>query len=270
MNRLTRTLSALALTLLAGCQPNLPMETATPLTDVRRLRVDTTLETTPFLERLIASYKDKQPSIDIQSQTVGHDVLMQRLLAGEGDYGLTLHAPDDKTLWSAPLAYDALVVLVHPDNLVTSLTPDDLRRLYSGVTRSWGTGEAVDVFSWPPRSGLRDEFERLVMGQRRLLTTAQILPTSAAVQAQIAQTPNGIAYLPYSQWKADAGGRVIAIDGVLPAADTLASGQYPLRLTVYLVGRTPPEGDYAALLAWIQSRKGQDQLAPSYVPLLPG
>ena len=269
MNRLTRTLSALTLALLMGCQPTLPMETATTLPHVRRLRIDTTLETAPLLERLVVGYRDSWPSLDIQSNTYSHQILIKRLVDGEVAYGLTLHPPEEKTLWSAPLAYDALVVLVHPDNPITTLSPNDLRRLYSGVTRTWETGEAVTVFSWPPGSGLRAEFERHVMGKRRLITTAQILPTSAAVQARVAQTPNAIAYLPYSQWQPEAGGRVIAIDGVAPGVDTLEDGQYPLRLTVYLVGLTLPQGDSAAFFTWIQSRSGQDRLLPAYVPLLP-
>lgn len=269
MSRLTRTLSALTLTLLMGCQPNLPMETATALPEARRLRIDTTLETVPLLERLVAGYRQSWPFVDIQSATYSHQILIERILDGDVAYGLTLHPPEEKTLWSAPLAYDALVVLVHPDNPITTLSLNDLRRLYSGVTRTWNTGETVTVFSWPPGSGLHAEFERYVMGRRQLITTAQILPTSSAVQAQIAQSPNAIAYLPYSQWQPDTGGRVIAIDNMLPTSKTLANGQYPLRLTAYLVGLTPPQGDTAAFFSWIQSRSGQDQLLPAYVPLLP-
>jgi phosphate transport system substrate-binding protein len=269
MSRLTRTLSAAALALLMGCQPNLSVETVTPLPDVRHLHIDTTIETAPLLERLMSGYRDSLVSVDIQSATYSHDVLMSRIMNGDVPYGLTLHPPEEKTLWSAPLAYDALVILVHPDNPILSLSPDDLRRLYSGVTRIWEMGGTVTVFSWPPGSGLRAEFERHVMGKRRLMTTAQLLPTSAAVQAQVAQDPNAIAYLPFSQWQPDAGERAIAINDVLPSLDTLNSGQYPLRLTVYLVGEAPPQGDIAAFLSWIQSRVGQDQLAPAYVPLLP-
>jgi hypothetical protein len=269
MTRLTRTLSALGLALLVGCQPNLPMETPTSLPEGRRLRIETTIETTPLLERIVIGYRERLPAVEIYSQTVSHDVLVRRLLQDEMSYGVTLHAPEDSTLWSAPLVYDALVVLVHPDSPITSLSPDDLRRLYSGVTRTWDSGEIVDVLSWPPRSGLRSEFDRHVMGQRRLITTAQILPTAEAIQTQVAQMPNAIAYLPYSQWHPEGGGRIVAIDGIVPDAETLASGQYPLRLTVYLVGRAVPTGDYGDLFSWIQSRAGQDTLSPAYVPLLP-
>lgn len=269
MSRLTRILSTVALALLAGCQPNLPMETATVLPEVRRLRIDTTLETTPLLEKLMVGYTDREPTVDLQSQTVSHAVLMRQIQQGDVPYGLTLHAPEDQSLWSAPLAYDALVVIVHPDNPVTTLSPHDLRRLYTGVTRVWATGQAVQVFSWPSGAGLRAEFDRHLMGQRRLVPTAQILPTAAAMQAQIAQTPAGIGYLPYSQWQPEAGGRIMAIDNVLPNAANLASGIYPLRLTVYLVGQAPPTGAYADFLAWAQSRAGQDALTPAYTPLLP-
>jgi phosphate transport system substrate-binding protein len=269
MSRMTRTLSAFALALLVGCQPNPPTETATALPDVRRLQIDVTLETVPFLERLAVGARERWPVIDIQTQTVSHTVLMRRIAQGEVPYGLTLHAPDDKTLWSAPLAYDGMVVLVNDSSAVSSLSPHDLRRIYTGLTSTWETGEPITVFSWESGSGLRAEFERLVMGQRRLVTTAQILPTAAAVQAQIAQTPNSIAYLPYSQWQPEAGGRSVAIDGIEPTRETLTSGQYPLRLTVYLVGQTVPTGAYADFLAWMQSKSRQDSLAPAYIPLIP-
>lgn len=269
MSRLTRTLSAAALALLVGCQPNLPMETATVLPEMRQLSIATTLETAPLLERLIPEYRKVSPSLDIQSEIFSHQTLIDKILDGSVPYGLTLHPPEEKTLWSAPLAYDALVVLVHPDNPIKSLSPNDLRRLYSGMTRTWETGESVTIYSWPPGSGLRAEFERHVMGKRRLITTAQILPTSAAMQERVAQTPNAIGYLPYSQWQPEAGGRAVAIDGILPNIETVTSGQYPLRLTVYLVGTMPPQGEMAAFFAWVQSRSGQDLLAPVYVPLLP-
>src|SRR5690349_9317508 len=100
MSRLTRTLSAAALALLVGCQPNLPMETATTLPEMRRLHIDATLETAPLLERLVAGYRDAWSSVEIQSETFSHETLIQRLLDEEVSYGLTLHPPEEKTLWS--------------------------------------------------------------------------------------------------------------------------------------------------------------------------
>jgi phosphate transport system substrate-binding protein len=89
----------------------------------------------------------------------------------------------------------------------------------------------------------------------------------------IGEDPGGIGYSVYFYAKfilPDPRIKLIAIEGVEPTSENIASGTYPLATEVYVVVRADmPEDSTAVLLRdWLLTEAGQAAIASSgYVPL---
>jgi phosphate transport system substrate-binding protein len=60
---------------------------------------------------------------------------------------------------------------------------------------------------------------------------------------------------------------VLSIEGVMPSQETVANNSYPLRSTLYIIGRAEPEGAYRTFVGWIQGIEGQMVIQSQYAPL---
>lgn len=262
-------LAILALSSVFGCTPKTNF--AAPTRSIETLRIYTTDTTAPLLNVLSTSYEAHAVSVSITwDVAVGNqESLLNRLNRSEMRYFLTQQLPQDARLWAAPLAQDALVFVVHPASGISALTLNDLRRVYVGTLTNWrelgGADLPIVLFSREAGADVRAEFERLVMGQRRTSPNAQVLPSSEAMQDRVAEQAGAIGYLTLSQARQEA--TLLSLEGVYPTRASLQDATYPLRLTVYIVGREEPSQAYRAFVAWAQSDSGQSALAAPYAPL---
>jgi ABC-type phosphate transport system substrate-binding protein len=262
-------LAILALSSVFGCTPKANF--VAPTRSIETLRIYATDTAAPLLNVLSASYDAQSAPLRLAWDiAIGNqESLLNRLNRSEMPYFLTQQLPQNARLWAAPLAQDALVFVMHPANGVGALTLNDLRRIYAGVVVNWrelgGADLPIVLFSREAGADVRAEFERLVMGQRRTSPNAQVLPSSEAMQERVAGQVGAIGYLPLSQTRPDT--PMISLEGAYPTRTSLEDATYPLRLTVYIVGREEPSQTYRAFVAWAQSDDGQSALGTSYAPL---
>lgn len=262
------TLAVLAFSTLLGCNPELS-PTSTPATEQSEVTVYSTRSAAPLLETLSTAYQAAYPELPVNTDASSYADLMLRLKNGEIDYFISHHLPADATLWAAPLAQDALTIIVNPNNPISELTADQLRRLYQGHITQWidagGASEPVTLYSHERGSALQQEFTRLIMGQRRTSPNAIIVPTDAAAVSRVQSDTGGIAYVPFSALPDGMTG--IAINNIPPRVDTIRSNSYPLRMTIFIIGLTEPEAQYRAFIGWAQSPQAQSIISEQYIPL---
>jgi phosphate transport system substrate-binding protein len=276
MGRTKQTLVAVAFTLVSCTAQVMPA--ATPADQVTTLRVYATTATAPLLYNLTSTYRQLNVDTVFELATGSYQTMVDKVLRDEGAYFLSHHLPDDidspqSRLWAAPIGQDALTMIVHPSNPVTNLTTEQLRALYQGQLERWdsvgGDARTVRVITRDAGSGLRAEFQMLVMGERETTPAAQVVPTDSAMAETVAAQSGAIGYVSLSALNPNV--RALSIDGIAPNADTVYDSTYPLRTTIYIVGRAEPLDDYPALRAfigWVQSPAGQAIVAQGYSPLL--
>lgn len=261
-------LAIMAFTTLVSCSsPTLPA--TTPPSEAIVLRLSSTSTTTLLLEDLTAAYQEVVPTIRFESVSGNHLRLIDRLETGETPYILTSHLPVDSGLWAAPIAQDGIVILLHPTNTITDLSLEQIRLIYQGQINNWrdlgGEDATITVLSREEGSAIRAEFERLVMGQRRTTSNAQIVPSQTAMQIRLDEAASAIGYIALSSLPTNR--ESIAINGIIPTPTTVADYTYPLRSTLYIVGKAEPETDYRIFVGWIQSIRGQQIVRKHYTPL---
>lgn len=277
MGRTKSTLVAVAFALVSCSAQATPA--VTPIQQVMTLRVYTTSETTTLLQSLSAAYRQKEPQIAFETISGSFDALAARVLLEQGAYFLSHHLPEDidsptSSYWAAPIGQDALSIIAHPTNEVLGMTMAQLRDVYSGQITRWdalgGDVGEIAVITPDASAGLRGEFDAAVMGARSIAPAAQIVPNEGAMVRSVAQQVGAVGYVSLSALNESV--RTLPIDGVLPTADSVYDNSYPLRTTIYIVGRAEPqEEDYPemrAFIGWVQSLEGQQIVGQHYAPLL--
>jgi phosphate transport system substrate-binding protein len=268
VRRTKRTLAILTFTLVSCSSPVLPA--STPTTEQITLRLYATTATMPLLNELTTRYSGSHPAVLFETMSGNHQVMLERLLAGEMPYFLSSHLALENDLWAAPIGQDGIAVIVHPDNQVDNLTTDQIRRVYQGLISNWmeldGSNLGIDVISREAGAGTRAEFERLVMGERRTTLSAQVAPSSSDMMTSVAAQPGGIGYVSMSFL--DDTVKAIQVDDVPVTQETVYESVYPLRSTLYIIGLAEAAGHYRAFIGWIQSPEGQAAVAELYAPLL--
>jgi phosphate transport system substrate-binding protein len=269
MRRTKRVLAIVALTALVGCSNSEPPY-STPTMAAVTLRLYATTATGVLLDDLAHEYSDLHPGFTFETGIGNNRRMIEHLLNGDMPYYLTNYLAADSALWAAPIGQDGIAVIVHPSNPAVSLTSGQLRAIYQGRLSNWreigGPDSRIMVISREAGSGTRAAFENLVMGARRTTQAAQLVPSSEAMLEAIASLPGGIGYVSVSC--VDPTTHTLAVDGVAPTLENIANNTYPLRATLFVVGREEPEDHYRAFIGWMQSPQGQAIVSRHYAPLL--
>jgi len=266
MNSGKRAIVILALAL-AGCQSShldIP-----PTASLVTLRLGCTPATTPLIRELAQGYQREYPAtrlvLDLTVTATG-----QPSTEGTGPPVTITEAPPlEAGVWSAPLAYDHLAIIVHPENPLGNLTLDQLRAIYQGRITGWaalgGSDRPITVVTRNASSAPRQVFDRLVLDGLPATGAARLTLSDAAMLALVRGDPGAIGFV--SMAAVDTSVRPIAVEGVNPTSP--AAEDYPLRTTILAVAAAPPEIAYLSFLLWVQSPAGQAIVARHYTPLEP-
>ncbi len=212
------------------------------------------------------------------------------LIAGGADLALVARAPSPAELEQAraagvaldavPVARDALVFLANARNPLRGLTSAQARSVFGRPgERSWralGGAEApIEPFQREPESGSQQILEELVLKGTPARGTDEV-PIAYTMRGpimQVAMRPNAIAFSVFYYVRNMAPNPAVvtlAVDGVAPSEETIASGRYPLISPVYAVLRagTRTDSGAARLRAWLLTPRGQAAIRESgYAPL---
>ena len=178
-----------------------------------------------------------------------------------------------------PVCYDAFVFLVNAENPISSLTAEQIRRIYSGAILFWnevgGDQLPIHAYQRPHGSGSQTAMEELVMKDYPILNAEDnyVSDGMADLIEQIGNYSNsrnalGYSYLYYVEALYKSGSiKVLAVDGIEPSAENLRSGAYPYTVNYYAVYRRENE-TAKRFVDWMVSDAGQAAIAQAgYITL---
>jgi phosphate transport system substrate-binding protein len=166
-------------------------------------------------------------------------------------------------------AKDALSIFVHPDNPVSQLSSDQIKKIFTGEITSWlevgGNDMPVTVYNREPNSGTYVFLkEHLLLGSE-FTPDHRTMPGSQALVRAVAQDSAGIGYST-SAYIRDV--KTLAVDGIAPSLDNVQNGSYPLSRYFYLYTPFSPAGNIKTFIDWVISEEGQRTAQQSgYIPL---
>jgi hypothetical protein len=128
-------------------------------------------------------------------------------------------ALDNDGLSSFVVIIEEIVVIVSPENNLTTLSPTDLRSIFSGKIQDWskfpqsGLSGSIELWVYYADHPLRLIFDNAHFGDLVITTTAVITPSQVETNALIEGIANGISYI--SKSKVSPNTRIVPISGVL-------------------------------------------------------
>ena len=258
--------------------------------------IDGSTSTQPLADQLLESlYSGTFYHPELQIRHTKTHTAYERLIAGEVDLVLAGVAPGREIsalaasrgveLELVPVGCDAMVFFTNAENGVSGLTVEQLSELYvHNSPKSWAGlgGEEATLYPYCRNedSGSHANMERYILGGQPIhpdIQDGRTAGSMATIFSSVASAPEldppgyGIGYSLYYYYQKNyiaLGGvdelgnprlKLLAIDGVQPTDETIASGAYPLSDYIYAVVRadTPENAPARGVVNYLRSEAGQ-------------
>ena len=233
----------------------------------------------PVAANAAEAFMDMHPNADIQVSAGGSSVGV--LAVGEGTADIGMASRDLKEveiqkyqdLVPHEIARDGIALIVHPSNLLSSLTIGQIKAIYRGNVTNWkdigGEDAEIVVIGRDSASGTREFFHEYVMNKEDFVQTQLEKNSNGAVKSTVAQTPGSIGYVGLGY--IDQSVKSISIDNgasiIDPTVENVLSGEYPISRSLYMITRGEPTGLAADFLLFIMSSDGQKMVSDEgFVP----
>ena len=168
---------------------------------------------------------------------------------------------------------DGFVFIVNKDNPVSSLTIEQLQKIYTGEITNWsqvgGNNEEIIAYQREQNSGSQNLMEKMVMKGTKMKTAPSglaIASMEGLIDSVAKEYDNSKASIGYSiylyakeQYVKD-NIKFLSINNVYPTDDTIANGTYPLSKIVYAIYRKdePENSNTRKLVKWLLTQEGQE------------
>ena len=169
------------------------------------------------------------------------------------------------------VARDAIAVIINLHNPIETLTLQQISDIFSGKYNNWlelgGEDRPIVRLSRETNSGTHvyflEEVLRLGESDNDTLFSADtlLLPSSEGITAEVRDNPNAIGYdgLGYvtPEVKVVAVSTVAGMEFVIPSAETVNNGSYPIARDLYMYTSGQPSEVEESYLEWIMSPGAQ-------------
>ncbi len=202
----------------------------------------------PIAEIAGEMHHKEHPDEKVLVSGLGSSAGIENVAAGTSDIGTSSRdlKPEEESLGlhDTPIAYDAIAVIVNPSNPIDELTTEQVRVIFAGEIQNWseigGVDQAIGLVNRDEASGTREAFHKIVMGDVPFDRTAAVLPGTGQVRSVVSNARGAVGYISLGFVNDEV--KVVAIDGVVPAAQTVVSGEYPLQRLLHFFTVGPSQG----------------------------
>lgn len=164
---------------------------------------------------------------------------------------------------------DALAVIVNKSNPISNLTFDQIRGIFVRKIKNWnevgGLNKTIQVVNRESGSGTRSIFEEVIMQIMLQDKTKKTIPVSldsvvnnsnAEVKETVKLIPNAIGYV--SIGYVDSSVKVLKVESVYPAYESIYSGEYQLVRSLYYLVKENQRSKVQKFIEYILSKEAQD------------
>ena len=116
------------------------------------------------------------------------------------DVTMRIGVPDHLTTPSFQISSEDILVIVHPQNGVTSLTLDQVRSIFLGQVVNWtdvgGSDISIQVWSFSPNEDVQGIFSQAVMNGQPVTSLARLAVSAESMVKAIEKNPGTVGILP--------------------------------------------------------------------------
>ncbi|MFA6367817.1 MAG: PstS family phosphate ABC transporter substrate-binding protein [Bacteroidales bacterium] len=133
------------------------------------------------------------------------------------------------------IAYDALAVIVNPNNKISQLTRQQLEQIFTGKITNWkqvgGEDLKIVVYSRESSSGTYEFFKEHVLKNKNYMSSVLSMPATGAIIQSVKQTKGAIGYVGLAYLNKEVKALKVSFDGkkyIEPSVATAKNKTYPI------------------------------------------
>ena len=223
-----------------------------------------------FMAELAKAY-ERKTGIKVNLQGGGATKGIRNAMKGQIDIGGACRPiieghPQERNAYQVPVAWDALVVIVHPKNPVDSITVKELQDIYLGKVKNWkqlgGWDKPIELYIRRGKiSGVGRTLRELVFANfdQTFPGAKHIVKSSGPLEKGIQQNMLGIGTTGISSAKRRKV-KILQLNGKSPSYENIKSGSYVLYRPLYLVtkGKGSSDKKVKDFITFALSREGRE------------
>jgi phosphate transport system substrate-binding protein len=217
------------------------------------------------------------PGVKIEVQSVGSGKGIVDLNSGAADIAMLSRnlLDTERELFYFPVARDGVAVIVHRDNPVKNLSPEQLRAILTGTIRSWrdvgGRDVPIDLIGRGKGQGSTEIVMLRLHLKTEQFTQRRIITTNAAAITAVAEDPAAITITSVGESergaKAGVPIKLLSYNGVPASSKSIRNNSYDLSRPLALVTRRLPQRLEKQFIDYALSREVIDlHLKYDFVP----
>lgn len=162
------------------------------------------------------------------------------------------------------VAYDAIAVIVNPQNKVSQLSREQLEKIFTGKITNWkqvgGEDRKIIVYTRESSSGTYEFFKESVLEYKNFKAAALSLPATGAIIQSVKQTKGAIAYVGLAYLNKEVKALKVSYDNktyVYPSIKTASDKTYPILRPLYYYYDKSNKNKVQAFINFLKSEKGR-------------
>ena len=181
-----------------------------------------------------------------------------------------------KDIKEALIAFDALSIIVNPNNKVSQLTREQLEGIFTGKISNWkevgGDDEKIVAYSRETSSGTYEFFKEHVLDKKNYANNILMMPATGSIVQSVGQTKGAIGYIGLAYETKEVKSLKVSYDQgktfVAPSVDAAKDKTYPISRPLYFFYDATAESKVKPFIDYVLSEEGQKiVLETGYVPL---
>ncbi|GEO05895.1 phosphate ABC transporter substrate-binding protein [Adhaeribacter aerolatus] len=181
-----------------------------------------------------------------------------------------------KNVKEALIAYDALSVVVHPENKVNQLTREQLEQIFTGKIKNWkevgGNDEVIVAYSRETSSGTYEFFKEEVLDKKNYAPGILMMSATGSIVQSVSQTRGAIGYIGLAYETEDVKALSVSYDQgktfVAPSVEAAKNKSYPISRPLFYFYDASVESRVKPFINYVLSPEGQKIVQDTgYVPL---
>jgi len=173
------------------------------------------------------------------------------------------------------VAWDALAVIINPENHVKKLTREQLEGIFTGKFTNWnqvgGENMKIIVYSRESSSGTYEFFKEHILKGKNYASSCLLMPATGAIVQSVSQTKGAIGYIGMAYLNNTVQAVAVSLDGKTYVEPSLATAQnktYPVIRPLHFYYLLKSEKTVKPFVDFVLSAEGQKIVQEvGYVPL---
>ncbi len=240
----------------------------------------------PLSQKEAESYMKKNSTAQVSVTGGGSGVGIAALVEGTCDIAMSSRKikfdernklqEAGKTVVEAIVAYDALAVVVNPNNKVGKLTREQLEGIFTGKISNWkavgGDDMKIVAYSRETSSGTYEFFKASVLKNKNFYNGIMSMPATGAIIQSVSQTKGAIGYVGLAYLNKEVKAISVSYDGgknyVKPTLENAKSKTYPVVRPLFYYYVSSASKTVKPFVDYILSAEGQETVRSiGYIPL---